>query len=152
MKILLINHYAGSNQMGMEYRPFYLAREWVASGTSAVLLAADYSHLRTRQPAVRSDLESTDEEGVKFRWLRTNSYAGNGVKRITNMLAFVGKLLAHAGRIGREEQPDIVICSSTYPLDIYPGAMIARRAGARLVFEVHDLWPLTPMLLGGYSP
>jgi glycosyltransferase involved in cell wall biosynthesis len=151
MKLLVINHYAGSDRMGMEYRPFYLAREWVAAGNSAVVLAADYSHLRACQPMVRSDLECTEEQGVRFRWLRTNSYAGNGLKRVANMLAFAGKLYAHANRISREERPDVVICSSTYPLDIYPGARIARRSGARLVFEVHDLWPLTPMLLGGYS-
>jgi glycosyltransferase involved in cell wall biosynthesis len=151
MRILVINHYAGSEQMGMEYRPFYLAREWRAGGHSVTLMAADYSHLRARQPAVGTDLERTEEEGVIFRWLRTNTYVGNGVGRVANMLAFVGKLRAHAGQIAREERPDILICSSTYPLDIYAGARIARKANARLVFEVHDLWPLTPVLLGGYS-
>jgi glycosyltransferase involved in cell wall biosynthesis len=137
--------------MGMEYRPFYLAREWVADGHFVTIVAADFSHLRSRQPKVRLDFESTEEEGVRFRWVRTNRYAGNGSRRVINMLAFSGKLLAKAIRIEREERPDIVICSSTYPLDIYPGARIARRAKARLVFEVHDLWPLTPILLGGYS-
>lgn len=151
MKLLVINHYAGSDRLGMEYRPFYLAREWVSAGNAAGIVAADYSHLRACQPVVASDLECTEEQGVRFRWLRTNSYAGNGVKRVANMLAFAGKLYAHANRISREERPDVVICSSTYPLDIYPGARIARRSGARLVFEVHDLWPLTPRLLGGYS-
>jgi glycosyltransferase involved in cell wall biosynthesis len=151
VKVLLINHYAGSERMGMEYRPFYLAREWVADGHSATIVAADFSHLRSCQPKVHSDLESTEEEGVRFRWVRTNSYGGNGSRRVLNMLAFSGKLLAQAIRVEREERPDIVICSSTYPLDIYPGARIARRAKARLVFEVHDLWPLTPILLGGYS-
>ncbi len=150
--ILLINHYAGSNRLGMEYRPFYLAREWAAHGHSVTVLAANYSHLRTSQPVVGADLETTEEEGVRFRWLRANKYAGNGVGRVSNMLAFIGKLFAYADRIGREEHPDVVICSSTYPLDIYPGAKIARSAGAQLVFEVHDLWPLTPVLLGGYSP
>jgi glycosyltransferase involved in cell wall biosynthesis len=152
MNILLINHYAGSDLMGMEYRPFYLAREWLANGHSVTLLAAGWSHLRGRQPWVRADLERTEEEGVKFRWFRTNHYHGNGAGRVANMLAFVGKLRLHADRIAREERPDVVICSSTYPLDIYPGARIARKADAQLIFEMHDLWPLTPILLGGYSP
>ncbi len=150
MKILLINHYAGSDRMGMEYRPFYLAREWVAEGHAVTILGASFSHLRNHQPAVAADLDTTEEEGVRFRWLRTRPYQGNGAGRVANMLAFVAKLMARADRIAREERPDVVICSSTYPLDIHPGARIARKAGARLVFEVHDLWPLTPMLLGGY--
>lgn len=152
MKILLINHYAGSDLMGMEYRPFYLGREWVASGHDVTILAAGWSHLRGRQPEVRADLASTEEEGVKFRWLRAHRYNGNGALRVANMLGFVGKLRLYADRIAREERPDLVICSSTYPLDIHAGARIATRAGARLIFEVHDLWPLTPILLGGYSP
>lgn len=152
MNILLINHYAGSDLMGMEYRPFYLAREWVADGHKVTILGASFSHLRNHQPAADSDLAVTEEDGVRFRWLRTRPYRGNGVGRIVNILTFVSKLTAYAGRIAREERPDVVICSSTYPLDIHPGERIARMAGARLVFEVHDLWPLTPMLLGGYSP
>ena len=32
MNILLINHYAGSPEMGMEFRPYYFAREWVKAG------------------------------------------------------------------------------------------------------------------------
>ncbi|HYG89505.1 MAG TPA: glycosyltransferase family 4 protein [Azospirillum sp.] len=152
MNILLINHYAGSDQLGMEYRPFYLAREWVADGHTVTIVGASFSHLRNRQPEIHADLEVTEEEGVRFRWLRTRGYTGNGLGRIANMATFVSKLYAYADRIAREERPDVVICSSTYPLDIYPGARIARKAGARLVFEVHDLWPLSPMLLGGYSP
>jgi glycosyltransferase involved in cell wall biosynthesis len=152
MNFLLINHYAGSDLMGMEYRQFYLGREWVASGHSATVLAADWSHLRGCQPAVHADLDTTEEEGVRFRWLRTNRYGGNGAWRVANMLTFIGKLHLYAGRIAREQRPHVVICSSTYPLDIYPGTRIARKANAKLIFEVPDLWPLTPMLLGDYSP
>ena len=152
MNILIINHYAGSDRMGMEYRPFYLGREWVREGHYVTVLGASYSHLRQTQPEVGADHVVTVEDGVRFRWLRTGRYQGNGAGRVANMLTFVGKLMAQAGRIAREEKPDAVICSSTYPLDIYAGARIARIARARLVFEVHDQWPLTPMLLGGYSP
>lgn len=152
MNILLINHYAGSERMGMEYRPFYLGREWVAAGHRVTVVAASWSHLRGVQPSVRADLETTEEEGVRFRWIGANEYAGNGTRRVANMMSFAGKLWLHADRLAREERPDLVVCSSTYPLDIHAGSRIARRSGARLVFEVHDLWPLTPMLLGGYSP
>lgn len=151
MNILLINHYAGSDRLGMEYRPFYLGREWVSQGHKVTIIASGYSHLRGTQPQVHHDLEISTEEGVRYCWLRTPRYAGNGAARVANMLAFVGKLMRYARRIAREEKPDIVICSSTYPLDIYPGELISRYSNARLIYEVHDLWPLTPMLLGGYS-
>ena len=29
MNIILLDHYAGSPEMGMEFRPYYMAREWV---------------------------------------------------------------------------------------------------------------------------
>ena len=61
-------------------------------------------------------------------------------------------LRAQQRALAREFRPDIVIASSTHPLDIYGARSIARRSGARLVFEVHDLWPLTPIELGGVSP
>ncbi|WP_431858209.1 glycosyltransferase family 4 protein [Azospirillum sp.] len=152
MNILVINHYAGSDRLGMEYRPFYLGREWASQGHAVTVIGSSFSHLRTHRPEIRADLDATEEEGIRFRWLRTGRYAGNGLGRVVNMMTFVGKLMAYADHIAGEVRPDLVICSSTYPLDIYPGARIARLSGARLVFEVHDLWPLSPMLLGGYSP
>ena len=45
----------------------------------------------------------------------------------------------------------MVIASSTYPLDIYP-AKSSQRYYAMLIYEVHDLWPLSPIELGGMSP
>jgi glycosyltransferase involved in cell wall biosynthesis len=57
-----------------------------------------------------------------------------------------------AGDLVRDFGPDVVIASSTYPLDIWPARRIARRAGAKLVHELHDLWPLSPIELSGMSP
>jgi glycosyltransferase involved in cell wall biosynthesis len=151
VNILVINHYAGSDRMGMEYRPFYLGREWCQAGHKVTVVAGSWSHLRACQPAPSRDNDINEEEGVRFRWLRTNSYRGNGVGRVVSMTTFVTKLQCYAETIAAEEAPNVVICSSTYPLDIYPGQRIAKKARARLIFEVHDLWPLTPILLGGYS-
>ena len=152
MNILLINHYAGSVHHGMEYRPYYLAREWVRAGHRVHIVAASHSHLRRQGPAMAGRARlSEDIDGIHYTWLRTPAYAGNGAGRVRNMLAFVARLWREAPRLAQTFAPQAVIASSTYPLDIWPAHRIARLAGARLLHEVHDLWPLSPMELGGHS-
>ncbi len=148
MTILLINHYAGSPAHGMEHRPFYMAREWVRAGHAVTVLAANQSHLRIRNPAAGDETLA----GIHYRWLDTPPYQGNGLGRIRNMLAFTSRLWRDAARLASELEPDVVIASSTYPIDLYPARSIARKANARLIFEVHDLWPLSPMELGNLPP
>lgn len=152
MNILLINHYAGSKIHGMEYRPYYLSREWVQLGHQVTIVAADQSHLRTKNPDVREEFTEEWLDGIRYIWLKTPPYQGNGVKRALNMFSFVRKLYKYKRQIIDVSKPDVVIASSTYPLDTYPAAAIARQTGAKLIFEVHDLWPLSPMVLGGMSP
>jgi glycosyltransferase involved in cell wall biosynthesis len=151
MNILLVNHYAGSPRYGMEYRPYYLAREWTKAGHQVSIVAASYSHLRTRQPFVNKDFQIEHKDVINYYWLKTPSYENSGIKRIWNMLTFVRKLYQYSHKICKQVNPDIVIASSTYPLDIYPAYQIAKRNNAKLVFELHDLWPLSPRLIGGYS-
>lgn len=151
MNILLINHYAGSPHHGMEYRPHYMARCWNAAGHRTRVVAAAFSHVRSKQPAPVDGLRREEVDGVEYCWLAAQPYQGNGLGRIRNMSAFVAGLFRHAGELTRDFRPDAVISSSTYPLDALPAAFIARRHGARLVHEIHDLWPLSPMELGGMS-
>jgi glycosyltransferase involved in cell wall biosynthesis len=152
MNILLINHYAGSVRHGMEYRPYYLAREWVRLGHKVTIVASSESHIRTLAPSLDGAAQMTETiDGVDYLWLATPPYRGNGVARVRNMAAFVLRLRERGAELAARFKPDAVIASSTYPLDIWPAHRIARLAGARLLFEVHDLWPLSPMELGGYS-
>jgi glycosyltransferase involved in cell wall biosynthesis len=151
MNILLLNHYAGSPSHGMEFRPFYMAREWVNLGHGVKVIAASYSHVRSRQPAVKGRMLDEDISGVSYRWYTTPEYRGNGLGRVRNILTFVWALWRDASRIAAEFRPDAVIASSTYPMDIWAADRIAKLAGAKLVYEVHDLWPLSPIELGGMS-
>ena len=194
MNILYINHYAGSPQHGMEYRPYYLAREWVRAGHAVRMLAASYSHVRSQQPDLAAmhaaashapngqsgqsshplpgDVvqEAVEEagaksgratvqhiDGVAYHWYATPAYVGNGVGRVKNIWAFLRQVWLDAPRLARTFEPDVVIASSTYPMDIWVAhriAKLARKQGkpCKLVFEVHDLWPLSPIELGGMSP
>jgi glycosyltransferase involved in cell wall biosynthesis len=149
MNILLVNHYAGHPKMGMEYRPFYFARSWQAQGHRVDIVSASFSHVRQVQPKTHHWHQMEALDGVNYHWLKTPSYSGNGFWRLLNMLTFLIGLF----RLGRKwtEKIDVVIASSTYPLDIYLCRWLARKYSAQLVFEVHDLWPLSPIELGGIS-
>ncbi len=152
MNILLVNHYAGSTRHGMEYRPYYLAREWVRAGHRVQIVAASFSHARSRQPEVGSQPVDEVIDGVAYRWLPTPSYRGNGIGRVRNIWAFLRRLRGETRMLIERVRPDVVIASSTYPFDIWVARRIARLAGATLVYEVHDLWPASPVELGGMSP
>ena len=151
MRILLINHYSGSVRHGMEYRPFYLAREWSRLGHAVQVVAASFSHVRSVQPAVRGGSAREGVDAVEYLWLRTPRYQGNGVRRVINIAAFCLQLAWRARRLACEFRPDVVVASSTYPMDIWPAFLVARRARAKLVYEVHDLWPASPIELAGMS-
>lgn len=152
MRLLLVNHYAGSPAHGMEFRPYYLAREWVRAGHEVTIVAASYSHVRAVQPEVGAEPREEFIDGIRYRWLPTPHYAGNGVGRLRNILSFLRQLRADAWRLTREFRPDAVIASSTYPMDIWVAKKLARLAKSKLVYEVHDLWPLSLIELSGMSP
>lgn len=152
MNIVYLEHYAGSDRHGMEYRPFYLARRWAQAGDTVTIVASSFSHLRGVNPDL-GDKPWAEEniDGVRYFWIRGPRYEGNGLGRIRNMLSFLRGVSRYRAEILKTGKPDVVIASSTYPLDIYPARRIAGKYGAQLIYEVHDLWPLSPMTIGGMS-
>lgn len=150
MNILYIEHYAGSPYYGMEFRPYYLAHEWVKQGHTVTIIGASFSHLRQHNPVVMKDFQEEVVDGIKYVWLKTPQYGGS-IARIKNIMTFVWKLNHNVKRIAKFFQPDLVIASSTYPIDNIPAYKIAKAAGAKYSYEIHDIWPLSPMLIGGYS-
>ena len=126
MNILYLEHYAGSPEMGMEFRPYYLSREWVKMGHKVTIIAGDYSHLRKKNPEVSKDMEKQTIDGIDYYWLKTGTYEGNGVKRALTMVRFCNKLNKWKGWINSHLNPDVVISSSTYPID----SILAHRIGS----------------------
>src|SRR3954470_24956410 len=107
MNIVLINHYAGSVRHGMEYRPYYMARAWMRRGHRVTVVAASRSHVRQVAPEVNGDLSEEEIDGIRYVWLKTPPYEGNGARRVANILSFVGQLLRHGARLTRAARPDV---------------------------------------------
>ncbi len=152
MNIIYINHYAGSIYHGMEFRTYYLAREWVKQGHTVTVVASNFSHLRQKNVSIPDGSNYFEEiiDGINYIWCKTSPYKVNGLKRVYNIYQFlsrVNKLIPQLLLLN----PDIVIASSTYPFDTKVANRIAKKSGAKFIYEVHDLWPLTPIELGGMS-
>ena len=160
-RILMLEHYAGSPTMGMEFRPYYMAREWVRMGYRVDIIAADFSHLRMENPVIDHDFQTTVEDGVRYHWIHTRTYTGNGAARAITMEQFIRKTWMAAKKIAERSKPDVIITSSTYPLDTFVGQRLRKyarkakrgtgREQVRLIHEVHDMWPATLIELGGMS-
>jgi glycosyltransferase involved in cell wall biosynthesis len=153
MNILYINHYAGSIYHGMEYRPYYLAREWIKQGHQVTIIASNLSHLRQKNIKLDSKQNYITQyiDGIRYVWCKTTPYQQNGMKRVINILSFLFQLWRLRKQI-IQDKPDIIIASSTYPFDMWLASYYANIYQAKLIYEVHDLWPLTPIEVGGMSP
>lgn len=124
-------------------RAYHLGKRWVLAGHAVTVFLASNHHLRQSQITEPSLID-----GVEYVPLKTRPYSGNGFGRILNMLDYCQGM--HS--LKRPEQPDVVIASSPHPFSIFPARTIAQRSGARLVFEVRDLWPLSIIEIAGASP
>lgn len=147
--IWFIHPYAGGPGVGRYDRPFHLARYWQALGRRAVILTPSEHHLldTPRQPGV----EQID--GATYEFIRSPAYRGNGVGRIVNMAAFTAQLVRQGDALARRHgHPALVIASSPHPYAWFAAQRLARRFGARGVFEVRDLWPLSLVELAGVPP
>lgn len=151
MKIVIINHYAGSPTLGMEYRPYYFAHEWIRMGHQAMVVAATYSHVRSKQPEIAENAKRVLHEGVPYVWIKTNKYKGNGLTRLLSMFVFSWRIYKRLKPVFRDFKPDLIIASSTYPLENFAIFRLSKMFKAKYCYEVHDLWPLSPMELGGFS-
>ena len=148
--VWIVNQYTGSPRHGMEYRHYYLARQMAERGHRVVVISGSRSHLFTQPPQVsrRFTLELID--GVTYVWVSLPRYErAISLARVLNMAAFALRL----ERLPTDQlpRPDAILVSSPSLFPIVVAARWARRWGARLVFEVRDIWPLTLRELGGLS-
>lgn len=92
------------------------------------------------------DLKEEIEDGVPFVYINTPTYTQKQAEprgKVRNIWAFVHKLSQKSMELANRYTPAVVIAASTYPFDCYPARKIAKKAGAALIYEIHDLLPLS---------
>jgi glycosyltransferase involved in cell wall biosynthesis len=154
VKVWILNHYAEPPD-GQATRSYDLGRELIKRGHEINIFASSYSYYKHKEmklaPGEWNKSETID--GVRFTWLRTFPYRRNDWRRALSMLGYA----VNALRAGRRmpTKPDLIIGVSVHPLAALAAYILSRMKGARFMFEVTDLWPLTLVefgLLSASSP
>lgn len=145
MNIVIINHNAGSIKHGMEFRPYYFAREWLKEGHNVTIVAASFSHYRRlNMPCNSITVEQVN--GINYIFMPVPEYDNNGEDRLSNMQSFAEQVGLHRQML-IELKPNLVIDSSSHPLAAKMCHEIAEACGARYVASIHDPWELLPLEL-----
>jgi glycosyltransferase involved in cell wall biosynthesis len=148
--VWIVNQYAGSPRHGMEYRHYHLARGLAERGHRVVVLSGSRSHLYTRPPRVTRPFTLQAVDGITYCWVAGPPYdRAISARRVVNMAAFAAAL--ECLPTGRLPAPRAILVSSPSLFPVPIASRWARRYGARLAFEVRDIWPLTLEELGGFS-
>ena len=149
--IWIINDYAGSKYHGMEFRNYYLAKEWLKKGYKAYIITASYSHLFNNLPKVKGNFTFENIDGINYIWIKVPKYKSSTDKmRVLKWFIFTFKLFLLP--VKNLDRPDVIIASPMAPFLVLPAYKLARQFDAKFIFEVKDIWPLSIIELGDISP
>lgn len=141
-KVLIICHYAQEPPYNTMLRYHYWGKELIKRGYKVVIVAASTVH--------NTDIDVIDEigeskhicEGIKYRYIRTPKYTGNGVERIKNMLTFCfGIKKVHT------LHPDVIITCGAY---LFPFVK-KNFSQTPIITDTVDLWPESIIEYAGFS-
>jgi len=148
--IWLISQTATTPETGYGGRTHYLARELVKLGHQVTVISARNHHLLWNKPSGRGAPEKENNEGYSIVHIPSLKYhRARDKRRVINWFIFA--LFLPFLRWAPGEKPDAILYSSPSLIGFLGAEKLAKRAKAKLVFEVRDLWPLTLTEIGGYS-
>ena len=131
-------------------RGYLLMEAMAREGVEAVIITSD-SNLLTEVPVLTTPHRVDRVNGLTMCWVRTLKYrVAKSRHRILSWLDFEWRLW----RLPKAAfpRPDVVIVSSLSLLTVVNGWWLRWRYGAKLVVEIRDIWPLTIVEEGGFSP
>lgn len=148
--VWIINDYAGSPFHGMIHRHYYMAKELKKEGIKPIIISASYSHFMINEPRVGNRAYLHEKvDTIDYFWLKVVRYKDSrDKKRVLKWFQFCFKLLFLPSNI---DKPSTILCSGSAPMLVLPSYFLAKKYGAKLIFEIRDIWPLTLINFKNYS-
>lgn len=144
-QIWIWNHYAGRMFFAKGGRHYWFAKYLSKLGYKVTVFCASSLHDSEKNVIDGETLyiEKEDPEyNIRFIFVKTRNYSGNGLDRVFNMIDFYKNILKVASKyIKREGRVDAILASSVHPLTLVAGIRFAKKQNLPCICEVRDLWP-----------
>lgn len=141
----------GTPKQGWGDRHFFLAKEYIKKGYKVTIFAGNNCHRYNSPVTFKGQFLHENIEGVHYCWVKIPAYSDSiSFTRILSWLLFAFKLLFVSKK--KVEKPDIIIVSSIPIFPILPGILYKWIYKAKLIFEIRDIWPMTVIQVGNFSP
>lgn len=151
--IWLINFYASTLTTGIGGRCYYFAKSLAELGYDVYLFSASDHHLLIDKPNVSwlKGFACEKVDGFNYVWLKTPTYANAHSKvRLLSEFYFSQKIK----QLSKSDfsKPSTIFYSSPGLIPSLGAQSLAKNLNAKLILDIRDLWPLTLIEMGGYSP
>jgi len=148
----VINQFASTPaySSGAGERFYYLAPFFARADYNVKIFSGGYNHLFLAFPETPFLFNREDIPGGQLIWIKMRRYPGESfLGRFLSWFEFLFKLFLF--RFKKKDAPDIVLVSSMSIFPIFYALYLKIRFRTKVILEVRDIWPLTPIELGGYS-
>lgn len=152
IKVLIINQFASTPEYstGAGERFYYLVNYFQKNKIDSVIVSGSSNHLMVKKPKLKRIFTLENIPGGKFVWLKLTNYKKeNFIARVFSWFEFLLKLFFFP--IDKSSPPQVVIVSSMSILPSIYALFLKKRFKSKFILEVRDIWPMTPIYLGGYS-
>jgi glycosyltransferase involved in cell wall biosynthesis len=142
MNIWIVNHYAIPPSLGGLVRHYYFSKYLQKKGheveifTSAKIHNTDINLIKDNSLYKRKSMD-----GVKYTFIRSREYKGNGLDRILNMIDFPFQVIKTLNRYYKKRKPDVIYTSSPDLFVAFFAVCYGKFHRIPVVLEVRDLWP-----------
>jgi glycosyltransferase involved in cell wall biosynthesis len=151
--IWIINQFAGTPDSGWGERHYFLSEKFKNEGFRVFIISSGNNHMFRKKAEMKGLFTMENYNGTEFCWVNGPSYNPQSISRFGAMFFFALALLWLPFKRTKIGKPDYILLSSMSIFPVPSVVFLKKILGAKkFIFEVRDLWPLTPIHLMGYSP
>lgn len=143
MNLWIVNHYSvPPSYGGGMVRHYYFAKYLEKKGHTVKIITAGRFHNMDVNMIDDSKLyEEKAVDGIKYVFVKSSGYNGNGIKRILNLAGFPFAVKRTLKALLKQEKPDIIYASSPDIFVPFFAMKFGKKYNIPVIFEVRDLWP-----------